>query len=505
MKKHFNPPTEVGVFNTLIGVWQAAKGSIIAGTVLNIVTEYAITQHLLSSHLEQFFKSLPAFIPMCLAGLFVLFLAKERIRYSRQLSRMAIDEEARKLGVVANLAVFVVFLAVFGGSIALSYLGSVTIVNTTLQAPELSTTTGVDTTSSSQIAAINLQFKQDSATISQSYVEQAKAIKKKFNAQIVPYETKLRKGAKWLRPRIDSLYRERDMATAKVKEEQTAAILDLSRRKVEAVQLNTGLASESRQLIVERNRKAESSYQNIAGKAERYLPLIIIAGLIMIFLGAFIDEKFKYKAGIKEVVLPNEFDLLPTLLSEYTEAFKSVFQTIARRIALWIKSFSSPASEVTDNSIAELVRVNLDKYKEKVISLSGEDTTPATMGSHTPTPAQDEEDQSKTATQSSIEAPQSRRAIGYILPPKKRKKAVSTKDKAVSTEVEAVELFNTYRIARRDLKSYQAKERTGAGKSETVKAGIDRSNKTMEQAKEQLQSMGYQIVESRFKLSIERL
>lgn len=503
MKKHFNPPTEVGVFNTLIGVWQAAKGSIIAGTVLNIVTEYAITQHLLSSHLEQFFKSLPAFIPMCLAGLFVLFLAKERIRYSQQLSKMIIDKQARELGVVANLAVFVVFLAVFGGSIALSYLGSVTIVNTTLQAPELSTTTGVDTTSSTQIAALNAQFKQDSTTISRSYGEQAKAIKKKFNAQIVPYETKLRKGAKWLRPRIDSLYRERDMATAKVKEEQTSAILDLSRRKVEAVQLSSGLASESRQLIVERNRKAESSYQNIASKAERYLPLIIISGLIMIFLGAFIDEKFKYKSGIKEVVLPNEFDLLPSILSEYTEAFKSVFHTISRRIALYIKSFSSPASEVTDNSIAELVRVNMDKYKEKIITLSGEDTTPATMGSTTP--AQDEEAQSKTAPKSSIEAPQERRAIGYILPPKKRKKAVSTRDKAVSTEVEAVELFNTYRIARRDLKSYQAKERTGAGKSETVKAGIDRSSKTMEQAKEQLQSLGYQIVESRFKLSIEKL
>ena len=503
MKKHFNPPTEVGVFNTLIGVWQAAKGSIIAGTILNIVTEYAVTQHLLSSHLEQFFKTLPALIPMILAGLFVLFLAKERIRYSRQLSRMYINKEARELGLLANSAVFVVFLAVFGGSIALSYLGSVTIVNTTLQAPELSTTTGVDTTSSSQIAAINLQFKQDSTTMSRSYVEQAKAIKKKFNAQIIPYEAKLKKGAKWLRPRIDSLYREREMATAKVKEEQTSAILDLSRSKVEAVQLNSGLASESRQLIVERNRKAESSYQNIAGKAERYLPLIIISGLIMIFLGAFIDEKFKYRAGIKEVVLPNEFDLLPSLLSEYTEAFKSVFQSIARKIALWIKSFSSPASEVTDNSMAELVRVNLDKYKEKVISLSGEDATPATMGSYTP--AQDEKAQSKTAAKSSIEATEGRRAIGYILPPYRRKKAVSTRDKAVSTEVEAVELFNTYRIARRDLKSYEAKERTGAGKSQTVKAGIDRSSKKMEEAQEQLHSLGYQIVESRFKLSMEKI
>ncbi|HQP81317.1 MAG TPA: hypothetical protein PLK20_07450, partial [Paludibacteraceae bacterium] len=109
MKKHLNPPTNVDVFNELSGTWNAAKGSIIVGTIIGIITEYAITHHLINSHLTQIFKDLPAVIPMFFAALFVLFLAKERTRYARQVSKMAISEQARQLGFAANLVVIIVF------------------------------------------------------------------------------------------------------------------------------------------------------------------------------------------------------------------------------------------------------------------------------------------------------------------------------------------------------------------------------------------------------------
>ena len=492
MKKHLNPPTEVEVFNELNGVWQAAKGSIFAGMVIGIVTEYAITQHIVSSHLNQLFKVVPAFIPMVLATLFVLFLAKERNRYARQVSKMAISKDARQLGIYANIVVVLVFIAVYAISIGLSLIGSTAIVSNTIQAPAIASTVGIDNSQQQQVEAIKQQFTADSASLKNTYKAQIQATKKKYNTEIVPMEVKVkRKKATWLQPRIDSIYRERNKAISEIEQQQASALLDLNRRKVEAKQEASQQATASRQLITERNTKANASFTSIAGKAEKYIPLIVIAALIMVILGCFIDEKFKQKAGIKEVILPNEYDLLPSIASEFKEAFKSVFQGIARGIALWIKRMAADASTVTDASTAELIRINLSKYKEKVINSNGE---------HSQQPV--------ASTASTQQAAQYRRTIGYMQQiVSRRKKRVDTVDTANTADIQqqvVVELFNTYKIARRDLKAYEAKDRTGKGTPATIAAGINKASNAMVSAQHQLEQLGYQISESRFKLSLEK-
>lgn len=497
MKKHLNPPTEVEVFNELNGVWQAAKGSIFAGMVIGIVTEYAITQHIVSSHLNQLFKVVPAFIPMVLATLFVLFLAKERNRYARQVSKMAISKDARQLGIYANIVVVLVFIAVYAISIGLSLIGSTAIVSNTIQAPAIASTVGIDTSQQQQVEAINQQFTADSASLKNTYKAQIQATKKKYNTEIVPMEVKVkRKKATWLQPRIDSIYRERNKAISEIEQQQASALLDLNRRKVEAKQEASQQATASRQLITERNTKANASFTSIAGKAEKYIPLIVIAALIMVILGCFIDEKFKQKAGIKEVILPNEYDLLPSIASEFKEAFKSVFQGIARGIALWIKRMAADASTVTDASTAELIRINLSKYKEKVINSNGEYSQQPVASSASNTDA------------STQQAAQYRRPIGYMQQiVSRRKKRVDTVDTANTADIQqqvVVELFNTYKIARRDLKAYQAKDRTGKGTPATIAAGISKASDAMVSAQRQLEQLGYQISESRFKLSLEK-
>lgn len=493
MKKHLNPPTEVAVFNELNGIWQAAKGSIFAGMVIGIITEYAITQHIVSSHLNQLFKVVPAFVPMVLAGLFVVFLAIERNRYARQVSKMAINEDARQLGFAANIVVILVFVAVYAASIGLSIIGSTAIVSGAIQAPAIASTAAIDTSQSHQIEAINAQFTKDSASLKTTYQAQIQATKKRYNAEIIPMESKVKRNkATWLQPKIDKLYQERNQATADIEQQQASALLDLSRRTVEAKQATSNQAATSRQLITERNTKADATFTSIAGKAEKYVPLIVIAALIMVILGCFIDEKFKQQAGIKEVILPNEYDLLPSIGSEFKEAFKSVLQGIARYIALSIKGMAADASTVTDASTAELIRINLSKYKEKVINTDGEPTEQAPLATNTNTNA--------------IQAVQQRRTIGYIQPATRRKKYVDTVDTANTADIQqqVVEMFNTYKIARRDLKAYQAKAKSGKGTPSTIQAGIEKATAKMVEAQQQLANLGYTISESRFKLSLEK-
>ena len=490
MKKHLNPPTKVAVFNELNGIWQAAKGSIFAGMVIGIITEYAITQHIVSSHLNQLFKVVPAFIPMVLAGLFVVFLAIERNRYARQVSKMAINEDARQLGLAANIVVILVFVAVYAASIGLSIIGSTAIVSGAIQAPAIASTAAIDTSQRHQIEAINAQFTKDSASLKSTYQAQIQATKKRYNAEIIPMESKVKRNkATWLQPKIDKLYQERNQATADIEQQQASALLDLSRRTVEAKQATSNQAATSRQLITERNTKADATFTSIAGKAEKYVPLIVIAALIMVILGCFIDEKFKQQAGIKEVILPNEYDLLPSISSEFKEAFKSVLQGIARYIALSIKGMAADAATVTDASTAELIRIDLSKYKEKVINADGE---PSKQPTNTNT--------------SAIQAVQQRRTIGYIQPATRRKKYVYTVDTANTADIQqqVVEMFNTYKIARRDLKAYQAKAKSGKGTPSTIQAGIEKATAKMAEAQQQLANLGYTISESRFKLSLEK-
>lgn len=475
MKKHLNPPTNVEVFNELSGTWNAAKGSIIVGTIIGIITEYAITHHLINSHLTQIFKDLPAVIPMFLAALFVLFLAKERTRYARQVSKMAISEQARQLGFAANLVVIIVFISVFAASIGLSTIGSSAIISSTITSPEIANTAEIDTAQTRQVAAINLQFAKDSASTAANYKAQIIATKKQYNSEIIPLE---RRKDKRLRGTIDSIYRERNKATAEIEATAAAALIELGKSKIAEKKAISGQSEANRALITLQNTTAANNFTNIAAKSEKYVPLIIIAALLMIGLGCFIDERFKQRAGIKEIILPNEYDLLPTIGSEFSEAFKSVGQGFARFIAIRIKGFAANAASVTDDSTAELIRINLSKYKERVIDAGGNNVANVAL----------------------TIAPQKRR-IGNNAPEKNTVDTVYTAE----LQQQITEMFNTYKIARRDFKAYKAKEKAGKGTTKTNEAGMTKAANTMQAAQKQLNELGYKIDESRLKLSLIKM
>lgn len=478
MKKHLNPPTDVDIFNELSGTWNAAKGSIVAGTIIGIVTEYAITHHLISSHLTQIFKGLPAVIPMIFAALFVLFLAKERTRYARQVSKMAISKQARQLGLAANLVVIIVFLAVFAASIGLSMIGSTAIISTAIAPPKIASTAEIDTAQTLQFAAINGQFTKDSASTAATYKAQIMAIKRQYNAEIIPLE---RRKNKRLQPAIDSLYKVRNKATAEIEATAAAALIELGKSKIAEKKAISGQSEANRALITLQNTTAANNFTNIAAKSEKYVPLIIIAALLMIGLGCFIDERFKQRAGIKEIILPNEYDLLPTIGSEFREAFKSVWQGLARFVAIRIKGFAADAASVTDDSTAELIRINLSKYKERVITHDNNNVTTIATAIDT-----------------------EKRRIGFEAP---EKKAINTVDTVYTAELQQqiTEMFNTYKIARRDFKAYKAKEKAGKGTTKTNEAGMTKAANTMQAAQKQLNELGYKIDESRLKLSLIKM
>lgn len=477
MKKHLNPPLEVSVFNQAAGIWSAAKGSKVVGTILGIVTEYAILQHLFNQHITQFWQSAPAWITAATAAVVCVLLAKERIRYGNEVSKLLNSKAHRNaLGWQANGIVLLVCIAIYGISIALSFVGSIATVTDALPAPELQTTTATDAATSAKIQAINVQYSADSAATAKQWQARIEAERTRHNAVVNDLNAQIKAGKHWLKPQLKAAQTKRTSEINELKATAAAALLRATATRQALVeQANSQAATEARS-ITDANNKAASRHTYLVSKATAYFPAMVVAALVMVFLGCFVCERFKMRAGITEINLPNEYDLLPGIGAEYAEALKSLFNGIARSGAAWIRSKAIPAVAVTDATAAELVRLELEKYKEQVLQYgaNGIAATPQQIGF---------KQYNGTTDANDHEAKKSR----------------------YNENNEVLELFNTYKMNRQLLRTYQNKKASGNGKPETLQAGIERHSKAMAEAAAALQAAGYVVVMNkvlrRFELS----
>lgn len=475
MRKHLNPPENAEMYNEHFGQYAAANGARLLGTVLGIITEFAIITALIKSHVQTFMPNLPQWLAVAAGGIIVLLLARERLRYATEVSKTWLSMSFQKgkgvmlennsLGWEAVLITHIIFFAVFGASAAISYLGSITMVTDAYVPPVIESTKEKDEETNAQILALNKQFTLDSTTIANTYKSQREATYGSHTSKI----KRLQKEAKaktWLaaknQKKIDELVQKRDDEVALLKQQQADALQDLSRRKVETVTALNRAHSDTKLIVLSRNQKAEETSVYLYQRATKWFPVIIIASMFLIVFASVIVEKFKKRTGIKEVIIPSEHELKPSLFSEFSEAISSYVQSILRYVAFWIKEKSWEAPET---KVDQLLRINLKKYNEKLFDVGNdkdEDAPPFAPAAG--------------GTQ-----------IGYMPYNDNEKERVS-------------ELVDKYRINRQQYNIYTKK----TGKDETINAGLTRHANAMMEAEMALNKLGYKLVVTKAKIYAEK-
>lgn len=467
MKIHLNAPQNAAVFSATYGIWQAAKTAVITGTAISIFAEFAISYSLIQQHLAQFI-AIPAVVAAVMAGVFVTILAVERVRYGRQAAKLYTDKEARSLGMDANAVVLLVCLAVYGISGLLSYIGSINAATALPQAP-IQNNAQADEAAANKVQAIQMQYTADSAATAAQWTARINAERSQHNAKVNALQAKVKAGKVWLKSQLTTAQNERQAAISALKAEAAAALLRATEQRRADIAAANSQAAQSGELINTQNKTAKSRRDYLTGKLEGILPAIGLGALFVLFLGLLIDERFKYKAGIKEVVLISDHDNLPSLFSEFKEAFAALFSGWLRSVALFIRRQAKPAAQVVDDTAAELVSIDLQRYKEKVLQFGG------------------------NASAVTSNAPQAQQIVSDTI----TGTGATSADNSVITE-----LFNTYRIERQRLQVYQSKQANGNGRPETIAAGIDRHSKAMFAAEAQLNSLGFAVHCDRFKIQL---
>lgn len=470
MKIHLNAPQDAAVFSATYGIWQAAKTAVITGTAISIFAEFTISYSLIQQHLTQFI-TIPAAIAAVMAAAFVLVLAVERVRYGRQAAKLYTDKEARSLGMDANAVVLLVCLAVYGISGLLSYVGSISAA-AAIPPAAVHDNTKADHAAAQAIQAIQTQYSADSAATSKQWTARINAERSQHTAKINGIQAQIKSGKHWLRPQLKAAQNERQAAINELTAAQAAALLRATEQRRADIAQARQAAVNTGELINRQNTTAADRHNYLTNKLEGILPAVGCGALVVLLLGLFIDERFKHKAGIKEVVLISDHDNLPSIFSEFKEAFAALFSGWLRSVALFIRRQAKPAAQVVDDAAAELISINLERYKEKVLTFGGNATTNANN------------------------APQAQQ-IGF-----KQNIKDDTNDANNANNAVITELFNTYRIERQRLQVYQNKQANGNGKPDTIQAGIDRHGAAMEAAEAELKKLGFSVHCDRFKIQL---
>ena len=470
MKIHLNAPQDAAVFSATYGIWQAAKTAVITGTLISIFAEFAITYNLIQQHLTQFI-TIPAALAARTAEGLVVVVGGERGRYGRQEEKLYTDKEARSLGMDANAVVLLVCLAVYGISGLLSYVGSITAA-TAVPAAAIQDHTKADDAAAQAIQAIQAQYSADSAATAKQWTARINAERSRHTAKINGIQAAVKSGKHWLRPQLQAAQNERQAAINELQAAQAAALLQATEQRRADIAQARQAAVNTGEIINKQNSQAADRHNYLTGKLEGILPAVGCGALVVLLLGLFIDERFKYKAGIKEVVLISDHDNLPSIFSEFKEAFAALFSGWLRSLALSVKRQARPAAQVVDDTAAELISINLERYKEKVLTFGG------------------------NATTSANNAPQAQQ-IGF-----KQNIKDDTNDANNANNAVITELFNTYRIERQRLQVYQNKQANGNGRPDTIQAGIDRHGAAMEAAEAELQKLGFSVHCDRFKIQL---
>ncbi len=377
MKTHLNTPEHTDIFSANANTWKLAKSFQLSGTLIGIVTEYSVLYAAIVAHIAAFLPAWSWINTACMAmtGFLVLVLARERIRTGRQAAKIFIapkGEGAKGLGGIANFAVILSCIVVFGASFALSWLGAAEGVTKLLPEPSAINTTVQDSTLIATKQGISAEYRSDSATIAKTYAQQIKAVQGEYWAKISTWEKK-RKASKteadrnWCISKIEPLKTERDGKVNALRAEQAAKIGELASNKRAAISQHEGQTIQSKQIYIDHAGTKADRLRWFADKAQQWIPISIVASLFLLLIGLFLEEKFKDKAGIKEVVLPNKYDLLPSFAEEAKEAGTIVFSSWGRSLVNGLKSFKS--NPTIEKTMDDLIEMKLNSYRKTIYEI----------------------------------------------------------------------------------------------------------------------------------------
>lgn len=384
MKTHFNPAKNKEVFGANAGTWRMAKSFQTTGWVVGFVSEIAVLFNSfigLIAAIPLFWwwaNYIVAFIP---AAYICYKLATERINTVRQASKIIISSKegaGRQLGTVANLAVIIAAIIVFGASGLLTVIGGISGVNNLAPDIQHINTDKQDSTLAVVQNDAIAQYISDSTAIANNYNAQINAVYNEYAGKINPWEHK-RKSAKdavnrnWAIKQMKPFIDERDSKINALVRDRAARLTDLNTQKRATIAVAQDKNAQIAQLTINQLQTKVSRTNWVIDKATIFIPIIMLCSFILLIIGTFIDEKFKTVAEIEEVVLPNKYDLLPSLTDELKETATILANSWGRSTINLIKKLKSNPTidEYTDN----LIEMKLHEYRKTVLNI-GEDKEP---------------------------------------------------------------------------------------------------------------------------------
>lgn len=515
MKTFTNPPRDPAFFSNNALTWKVAKSLVLTGTIFGVLTEFAVVFGLIDKHITE---NLPTawvwlrYINLAASAFLVFTLARERIRIGRQASRIIVAADFRQLGFAANAVIILAALLVFGASVTLSVIGTVNGVTTAIPTPTLSATDHVGQFSVKETEAQAQQYNTAKADIEKQYDARINATRKMHNAKIQPLEAR-KKGAsiadkRWLQTKIDPMIAAREEAVNQLRAEKSENLLALADQHNTAVATTTAQAQAERQTILETNQRAANRHAWLMEKSKTWLPAVIIICLVLMLVGLYLEELFKYKAGMQEIEEPDEHDFLPPVHVELATAFKRRWLGLLRnRIA----KFNGKTQELeVEADMPALIRKQFNAYKERLITIGADvaqTTTPPPVAPLVTAQAETQPEEQERGKHLRKLAgfkhyPHDNTGVLHTVGTVEEKPVYTPENHVYTPEVQA--LLAQYKRARRDHIAYINKRRNGDGKPETVQAGIDKTTQEMQEYEQKIEQNGFKIVQTRLRIYLER-
>lgn len=392
MKIHLNTPQNPDVFGQNVTTWNLAKSFQAIGTILGAATELAVLYAAIIAHIAAMLpvSQLVRYSSIALSLLLVVFLARERIRTGRQAAKILTTKEGRGLGNIANAAILISFVLVYGASLALSYMGAVQGVNSMLpDAPNVNTQMQ-DSTLMQYKKEANAQYLKDSAAIATNYKLTIAATKQQYNPNIAAWQRKKKEdttpaGQEWANKQINKLTEERDSKVNALIAEKNSRLTDALTTKRAGIQVYENQTAQEKQLKLDGANRKTQRLNWFADKAGNIIPVFICISLLLLAVGLFLEEKFKQASGIKEVVLPNKYDLMPSLSEEIKETAAIVGGSWARSIINGVKKLKT--NPEIDKTMDELIELKINSYRKAIYSIGNDPENGQEIPENTQKPA----------------------------------------------------------------------------------------------------------------------
>jgi hypothetical protein len=365
MKTLFSLPTNDGFFNRYATLIPTLRKLGILSQFINAFTEfgivYAVMFSMMKDHWGNFAPSLSFMGAIIGTGVIELGL-RQFLPYS---CRAILYKRFKGLDAWMTGFILLTCIALFSCSIALSFKGSHSLVETTTPAPAQLTTTTADTQLNDERTKTRQSFTSDSIEIAQRYNLLINSQRNVFNASIDKERTTLSKyqnaPQKYttlinnLKEKIKSIEVERGAKIADLEQQKAKEMQEANSRKNGNMERITANHANTTTDISNQNTtarvKSETKIQTY-GSGLAWFTLIFHFVLI---LAVAIEEINNKGSGIEQVAQPNQYHFSESIFASFLNTMSDKWNYNARTlIQRWANKTPAPPRPIEPPTLYEL-------------------------------------------------------------------------------------------------------------------------------------------------------